>query len=129
MIVAQEVGNEAKETLVMAAKRFRKALVGNDVDALIAMYCEDPRYREMGLRSEVEGQVSEALHSMTSFRSTVTQEKVFLIGDSFGLVTLTMERRCGKSVVSGVLSQFWLRFPSEGWRVISESFAPSEPFI
>jgi len=111
-------------------ERYEKALVGNDVAALDAMFWKDPRVLRYGLAEALYGH--DAIAQFRAARSTVDLARdlfntvITTFGDAFATTNTEYRRKASGKV--GRQSQTWVRFP-EGWRIVAAhvSFPAAPP--
>lgn len=103
-----------------AFERYEKALVGNDVATLNALFWQDARVLRFGLAESLYGH--EAIAGFRAARSTVDLDRDLFntVITTFGrdLATANTEYRRKSSGKVGRQSQTWVRFP-EGWRIVA----------
>ena len=103
-----------------AFERYEKALVGNDVATLNALFWKDARVLRFGLAESLYGH--EAIAGFRAARSTVDLDRDLFntVITTFGrdLATANTEYRRKSSGKVGRQSQTWVRFP-EGWRIVA----------
>lgn len=104
-----------------AFERYEKALVSNDVEALDAMFRDDPRTIRYGAGENLYGYA--AIKEFRAARSPValgrTLDKTVITAYGHGMaVASTLYRRPSAPGKIGRQMQTWIRFP-EGWRVVA----------
>jgi ketosteroid isomerase-like protein len=112
-----EVVNEVKE----AFARYETALVGNDVAALDAMFCDDPRTIRFGATENLFGyaeiEAFRAARSPVALGRTLSRTTIATFGRDFAVASTLYERLSAPGKI-GRQMQTWVRFP-EGWRVVA----------
>ncbi len=109
----------AEVTAAFAA--YEKALVGNDVDALNALFRDDPRTIRYGAGENLYGYA--AIKSFRVARSpvglgrTTSQTVITTYGTEFAVAATLYERPSAPGKI-GRQMQTWVKFP-EGWRVVA----------
>ncbi len=101
-----------------ACARYEKALVGNDVATLDALFWQSPHTIRYGATEVLYGYQEIAqfrsARSPAGLARTVTREVITTYGRDFATSSLQFERG-GRS---GRQMQTWVRLP-EGWRVVA----------
>ena len=103
-----------------AFARYEKALIGNDIATLNALFWTDARVLRFGLGESLYG--PEAIASFRAARSTVDLDrdlfntKITTYGRDFATANTEYRRKSSGKV--GRQSQTWVRFP-EGWRIVA----------
>jgi hypothetical protein len=112
-------------------EKYEKALVTNDVDTLTALFWNSPHSLRFG--------VAESLYGFTeidAFRKArpnvdlqreVLNLRIVTFGDAQATVTLEFKRNAFGIARHGRQSQVWIKFPEEGWKIVSAhvSFIPT----
>ena len=100
--------------------RYERALVGNDIETLNALFWRDPRVLRYGIAESLYGH--EAIAGFRAARPTVDLDRELFntVITTFGrdLATANAEYRRKASGKVGRQSQTWVRFP-EGWRIVA----------
>lgn len=103
-----------------AFDRYERALVGNDVAALDALFWASPHTLRYGASENLYG--FEAIAAFRAARSpaglarTITRVVITTFGRDFATANMEFERQSG--AVRGRQSQAWVRTP-DGWRVVA----------
>lgn len=101
---------------------YEKALVGNDVAALVSMFWDGLHVMRFGAKENLYGP-----DKLNEFRKTrpatnlardVKRLDIVTFGHDYGSITLEFERDSSTGKVQGRQSQVWVRFP-QGWRIVS----------
>jgi hypothetical protein len=102
--------------------RYEKALVSNDVDALVAMFWGGLEVMRFGATENLYGPEELAAfrkgRPAANLARVVTRLDIVSFGRDFGSITLEFERQGASGVVRGRQSQVWVRLP-EGWRIVA----------
>jgi len=104
-----------------AFDRYEKALVGNDVDTLGALFRDDPRTIRYGVGENLYG-ISEiaafrAARSAAGLARTLSRTVISTYGREFAVASTLFERSTTPGKV-GRQMQTWVKF-AEGWRVVA----------
>jgi Protein of unknown function (DUF3225) len=101
--------------------RYEEALVGNDVDTLVAMFWAGPQVMRFGVAENLYGPEELAAfrkaRPAANLARTVTRLDIVSFGRDFASVTLEFERASANGIIRGRQSQLWVRLP-EGWRIV-----------
>jgi hypothetical protein len=112
-----EVVAEVRE----AFGRYEKALVGNDVPALNALFRDDPRTIRYGggeiLYGYAEIKAFRAARSPVALGRTLSRTVITTYGREFATASTLYERPSAPGKI-GRQMQTWVKFP-EGWRVVA----------
>ena len=104
-----------------AFERYEKALVGNDVAALDAMFRNDPRTIRYGgtenLYGYAEIEAFRAARSPVGLGRTLSRTSITTFGREFAVAATLYERPSAPGKI-GRQMQTWVKFP-EGWRVVA----------
>ncbi len=104
-----------------AFERYEKALVGNDVAALDAMFWDDPRTIRYGIAENLHGRAEirafRAARSPAGLARDISRTRVTTYGRDFAVVSTLFHRATSPGKV-GRQMQTWVRFPC-GWRVVA----------
>jgi hypothetical protein len=102
--------------------RYEQALVGNDVDTLVAMFWTGSQVMRFGatecLYGPEELEAFRRSRPAANLARTIKRIDIASFGRDFASITLEFERDGAKGKVHGRQSQTWVRFP-EGWRIVS----------
>ena len=102
--------------------RYETALVGNDVETLIAMFWASPHTVRFGATENLYG-----IEEIAAFRKgrspanlarTIDRLDIITFGKDFGEIALEFSRLTPSGIVRGRQSQTWVRLP-EGWRIVA----------
>jgi hypothetical protein len=103
-----------------AFERYERALVGNDVAALDALFWDSPHTMRYGATENLYGiaeiRAFRAARSPVGLAREVLRTQITTFGDTFATTHLEF-RRVGSERI-GRQTQSWVRLP-EGWRVVS----------
>lgn len=115
---------------VMAAfQEYEKALVGNNVEALDALFRDDPRTIRYGATENLYGyseiQSFRAARSPVALGRTLSKTVITTYGRDFAVAATLYERPSAPGRI-GRQMQTWVRFP-EGWRVVAAHVSLMEP--
>lgn len=100
--------------------QYEKALVGNDVDTLNALFWRDPRVLRYGIAESLYGH--EAIAGFRAGRLVVDLDRdlfntaITTFGRDYATANTEYRRKASGKV--GRQSQTWVRFP-EGWRIVA----------
>jgi hypothetical protein len=112
-----EVVTEVRE----AFGRYEKALIGNDVPALNALFRDDPRTVRYGggeiLYGYDEIRAFRAARSPVALGRTLSRTVITTFGRDFAVASTLYERPSAPGK-TGRQMQTWVKFP-EGWRVVA----------
>ena len=112
-----EVVAEVKECF----ERYEKALVGNDVAELNAMFRDDARTIRYGGGEILYGYVAikafRAARSPVALGRTLSRTVITTFGREFAVASTLYERPSAPGKI-GRQMQTWVKFP-EGWRVVA----------
>lgn len=110
-------------------QRYEKALVSNDVDALDAIFRDDPRTVRYGANENLYGYSEiksfRAARSPVARGRTLSKTVITTYGRDFAVASTLYERPSAPGRV-GRQMQTWVRFP-EGWRVVAAHVSLMEP--
>ncbi len=104
-----------------AFNAYEKALVSNDVDALNALFRDDPRTIRYGAGENLYGYA--AIKSFRVARSpvglgrTISQTVITTYGTEFAVAATLYDRPSAPGKI-GRQMQTWVRFP-QGWRIVA----------
>jgi len=112
---------------------YEKALIENDVAALDAFFWDSPQAIRYGVTENLHG--SEEIRNFRRNRPavnlmrTVTRLDIMTFGDTTGIVNLEFRRSMDGQDRDGRQTQFWMRLPDVGWRIVSAhvSLLPGPP--
>jgi len=110
--------------------RYERALVTNDVRALVEMFWSGDQVMRFGAGENLYGpeelEAFRKARPATGLERTITRLDIVSFGGDFASITLEFERGEGSGKKRGRQSQTWVRF-GEGWRIVSAhvSFMPS----
>ncbi len=100
---------------------YERALVANDVEALDAMFHDDPRTIRFGGTESLFGyaqiQAFRAARSPAGLARTISNTVITAYGRDVAIATTLFHRTIMRGKV-GRQMQTWVRFP-EGWRVVA----------
>jgi hypothetical protein len=103
-----------------AFDRYEKALVGNDVAALDAMFRDDPRTIRYGATENLYGYAEiksfRAARSPVGLGRTLSKTVITTFGRDYAVASTLFHRASAPGKV-GRQTQTWVKF-SEGWRVV-----------
>ena len=112
-----------------AFDRYEKALVGNDVAALDAMFRDDPRTIRYGATENLYGYAEiksfRAARSPVGLGRTISQTVITTFGREFAVAS-TLYRRPSAPGKIGRQMQTWVKF-AEGWRVVAAHVSLIDP--
>ena len=112
-----------------AFDRYEKALVGNDVAALDAMFRDDPRTIRYGATENLHGYAEiksfRAARSPVGLGRTISQTVITTFGREFAVAS-TLYRRPSAPGKIGRQMQTWVKF-AEGWRVVAAHVSLIDP--
>jgi hypothetical protein len=100
---------------------YEEALVGNDVETLVALFWSGSQVMRFGVTENLYG--PEELEAFRKGRPavnlarTVTSLDIVSFGRDFASITLEFERNNPSGKSRGRQSQVWVRLP-EGWRIV-----------
>ena len=104
-----------------AFERYEKALVSNDVDALDALFRDDPRTVRYGAAEILYGYSEiaafRAARSAAGLARTLSRTVITTYGEDFAVASTLFERASAPGKI-GRQMQTWVKFP-EGWRVVA----------
>ena len=110
-------------------QEYEKALVGNDVEALNALFRDDPRTIRYGATENLYGYSEiksfRAARSPVALGRTLSKTVITTYGRDFAVAATLYERPSAPGRV-GRQMQTWVRFP-EGWRVVAAHVSLMEP--
>ena len=100
---------------------YEKALMSNDVAALNATFCDDPRTIRYGMAENLYGYAEissfRAARSPAGLARNLSRTTITTFGHDFGVASTLFERPTAPGKI-GRQMQTWVRFP-EGWRVVA----------
>ena len=109
--------------------RYEKALVGNDVETLDAIFRDDPRTIRYGgaeiLYGHDEIKAFRAARSPVALGRTLSKTVITTFGRDFAVAS-TLYRRPSAPGKIGRQMQTWVRF-AEGWRVVAAHVSLIDP--
>jgi hypothetical protein len=112
-----EVVAEVRE----AFRAYEKALVGNDVPALNAMFRDDARTVRYGAAENLYGiaeiEAFRAARSPVALGRTLSRTVITTFGRNFAVASTLYQRPTAAGKI-GRQMQTWVKFP-EGWRVVA----------
>lgn len=121
----------AYEALVSASEKYESALINNDVETLVDLFWESPHTVRYGPMEHLYGsdEIAQFRASRPSkdLQRTVTRKEVFTVGEHSGVVNLQFERRIGEELKLGRQSQFWMKLPEQGWKIMSAHVSFCQP--
>jgi hypothetical protein len=104
-----------------AFERYEQALVSNDVDALDAMFRDDPRTIRYGGGENLYGygeiKAFRAGRSPTGLARTLSKTVITTYGRDFAVASTLFQRASAPGKI-GRQMQTWVRF-ADGWRVVA----------
>ena len=110
-------------------QEYEKALVGNDVEALNALFRDDPRTIRYGATENLYGYSEiksfRAARSPVALGRTLSKTVITTYGRDFAVAATLYERPSAPGRV-GRQMQTWVRFP-EGWRVVAAHVSVMDP--
>jgi hypothetical protein len=110
-------------------QQYEKALVSNDVDALDAMFRDDPRTIRYGATENLYGYSEiksfRAARSPVALGRTLSKTVITTYGRDFAVAATLYERPSAPGRI-GRQMQTWVRFP-EGWRVVAAHVSLMDP--
>jgi hypothetical protein len=110
-------------------RQYEKALVGNDVEALDAMFRDDPRTIRYGATENLYGYSEiksfRAARSPVALGRTLSKTVITTYGRDFAVAATLYERPSAPGRI-GRQMQTWVRFP-EGWRVVAAHVSLMDP--
>jgi len=101
---------------------YETALVGNDVETLIAMFWASPYTVRFGATENLHG-----IDEIAAFRKgrptanlarTIDRLEIISFGQDYGEITVEFSRLTPGGLVRGRQSQTWVRL-AEGWRIVA----------
>jgi hypothetical protein len=108
---------------------YEKALVGNDVAALNALFCDDPRTIRYGATENLYGYAEirsfRAARSPVGVGRTISRTVITTFGREFAVASTLYQRPSAPGKV-GRQMQTWVKFP-EGWRVVAAHVSLIDP--
>lgn len=114
---------EALRSLTAASREYEKALMANDAESLIGLFWDSPHTVRYDPTSHLYGSedIAEFRRNRPSknLARQVVKEAIFTLGEDVGVVNIEFERTVEGKVKRGRQSQFWIRFPDVGWKVVS----------
>ncbi len=112
-----------------AFQKYEKALVSNDVEALDALFRDDPRTIRYGATENLYGYSEiksfRAARSPVALGRTLSKTVITTYGRDFAVAATLYERPSAPGRV-GRQMQTWVRFP-EGWRVVAAHVSLMDP--
>ena len=102
---------------------YNKALLGNDVEALVDFFWDDPNAQRVGVTEELYG-----AEEISAFRKARVvnfsdrknlKETLVTFGDALAISTVEFSVTVGDAPRHGRQSQVWVKFPDLGWRIVS----------
>jgi hypothetical protein len=110
-------------------RQYEKALVGNDVEALDALFRDDPRTIRYGATENLYGYSEiksfRAARSPVALGRTLSKTVITTYGRDFAVAATLYERPSAPGRI-GRQMQTWVRFP-EGWRVVAAHVSLMDP--
>lgn len=110
-------------------QEYEKALVSNDVEALDALFRDDPRTIRYGANENLYGYSEiksfRAARSPVALGRTLSKTVVTTYGRDFAVAATLYERPSAPGRI-GRQMQTWVRFP-EGWRVVAAHVSLMDP--
>ena len=110
-------------------QKYEAALVGNDVDALDALFRDDPRTIRFGATENLYGYSEiksfRAARSPVALGGTLSKTAITTYGRDFAVASTLYERPSAPGRI-GRQMQTWVRFP-EGWRVVAAHVSLMDP--
>ena len=104
-----------------AFARYEKALVGNDVGALNALFRDDPRTIRYGMGENLYGfdaiKAFRAARSPVGLHRALANTVITTYGRDFAVASTLFTRETAPGKI-GRQTQTWVRF-AEGWRVVA----------
>lgn len=104
-----------------AFARYEKALVGNDVAALNAMFCDDRRTIRFGTGENLFGYAEikafRAARSPVALGRPLSRTTITTFGHEFAVAATLYERPSAPGKI-GRQMQTWVKF-ADGWRVVA----------
>jgi hypothetical protein len=112
-----------------AFEEYERALVGNDVEALDALFRDDPRTIRYGATENLYGYSEiksfRAARSPVALGRTLSKTVITTYGRDFAVAATLYERPSAPGRI-GRQMQTWVRFP-EGWRVVAAHVSLMDP--
>jgi len=112
-----------------AFDRYEKALVGNDVAALDAMFRDDPHTIRYGATESLYGYAEiksfRATRSPVGLDRTISRTVITTFGREFAVASTLYQRPSAPGKV-GRQMQTWVKF-AEGWRVVAAHVSLIDP--
>ena len=112
-----------------AFDRYEKALVGNDVAALDAMFRDDPRTIRYGATENLYGYAEiksfRAARSPVGLGRTISRTVITTFGREFAVASTLYQRPSAAGKI-GRQMQTWVKF-AEGWRVVAAHVSLIDP--
>lgn len=102
---------------------YDRALLGNDVTALVGFFWDDAHAMRLGVTEELYG-----ADEISAFRKARVvnfqdrknlRETVVTFGEDFAIGTVEFSATVGGAPRHGRQSQIWVRFPGLGWKIVS----------
>jgi hypothetical protein len=110
-------------------QQYERALVGNDVDALDALFRDDSRTIRYGATENLYGYSEiksfRAARSPVALGRTLSKTVITTYGRDFAVAATLYERPSAPGRI-GRQMQTWVRFP-EGWRVVAAHVSLMDP--
>lgn len=121
------------EGLRACHERYEQALIENDVAALEEFFWDSTHAVRFGVGENLHG--AEEVRAFRRARPainlarTIDRLDIMSFGDSVGVVNLEFTRAMDGLERKGRQTQFWIRLPETGWRIVSAhvSLLPSPP--
>lgn len=112
---------EVVKEVTAAFERYERALVSNDVDALDAMFRDDPRTIRYGATENLYGYAEikkfRAGRSPAGLARTLSKTVITTFGREFAMASTLFHRTTTPGKV-GRQTQTWVRF-DDGWRIVA----------
>lgn len=102
---------------------YDRALLNNDVAALVEFFWDDERAMRLGVAEELYG--AEEISAFRKARVVNFQDRrnlretLVVFGDSFAISTVEFEMTVNAAPRHGRQSQIWVRFADLGWKIVS----------
>ncbi len=102
---------------------YDRALLGNDVAALVGFFWDDAHAMRLGVAEELYG--ADEINAFRKARVVNFQDRrnlretLVTFGEDLAIGTVEFSVTVGESPRHGRQSQIWVRFPDLGWKIVS----------
>lgn len=115
--------DKARSELESACDSYEAALVSNDIESLIEHFWNSPNTVRYGASENLYGadeiKAFRKGRSPKGLRRKVERREIVLLDERTGYSNLEFSRVVAEGTVKGRQSQFWRKFPGDGWKVVS----------